>query len=157
MAGIYGDHSLPQDRLPANNNISLQQINHCLFKTMEWVGKYFGSNLESADYANYWGHSDESRKADILFGFTGSIAELDELISHFFSGARDCWNVPVAITLGRPIIAAIPTAESYFHAVFVSGYNNDGTVVYFDPQLGTYNPIQPSSLIHPIQIGNIKP
>jgi hypothetical protein len=45
------------------------------------------------------------------------------------------FDVPGAINANAPVMATINNGT---HEVFVTGYNNNGTYQYFDPQFGQY-------------------
>jgi len=44
------------------------------------------------------------------------------------------------------------------HAVMITGYNNNGTIEYFDPQTGHYEaPVSPTVFTRVIEISGPKP
>jgi hypothetical protein len=135
---VAGDHSPPAKKLPKNNTSNTQVGNLCVFKTMEWLAKYLGANINSGTFLQYYVQNGGGTLA-ITDGFSGQLDQLNSLINHFFD-AVTCSSIVDAINAGDPVMADIPVngSQTDGHEVMITGYNNDGTYEYFDPQSGTY-------------------
>jgi RHS repeat-associated protein len=152
----YGDHTLDPSKLPQNNSKDIQFGPLCVFKTLEFIGKYFGSNLNEINYSTYW-QLDLNHPEVYEKGFEGNINELQNLIGNFFVPETYSWNnIAVSINLGHPIFAYINTQNSWSHAVFVTGYNNNGSIVYYDPERGNYNFIPRSLIVYSYPVVGLK-
>lgn len=93
----------------------------------------------------------------IMNGFKGTINDLNNLIAHYFNSVP-CTNVQAAINTGHPVMAFIFNSGSTTdgHEIFITGYNNNGSYEYFDPESGTYKSAMPSVFNDPIEISGLK-
>ncbi|MBS1735633.1 MAG: hypothetical protein JSS98_03410, partial [Bacteroidetes bacterium] len=152
----YGDHTLDIKKLPENNNSNVQVGNFCVFKTMEWAGRFYGSKSQSGVYLMAWIKTPPGHINDMQTGFNGTISDLSNLLNQFFETSPS-WNMSISIDYGKPVFGFIANAapNTDYHAVLVTGYNDNATVVYFDPQSGKYVSTSPTNILNPIQLNGL--
>jgi len=144
------EHQLKKDKLPPNNTTDKQVLNTCVFKTMEWINKYFGGNKDINIIVNKYAEATKSQdqstgtKSFLLMtdGVPGN--ELDGLVSMFFE-TTPTESIKKSIDSGYPLMGTITTDDAKIgHEVMITGYNNNGSIQYFDPQTGKYNTKSPA-------------
>jgi hypothetical protein len=164
---VPGDHHLPDAKLPPDHTTNTQVGNFCVFKTMEWLAKFYGSDVNSGTYLLYYMNL-KKNFAIINTGFQGTFNDLNALLDHFFNitavsnTITSDAEVKAAIDAGHPIAAfllngILPDGSPDGHEIFIMGYNNDGTYEYFDPQSGTYESASPSTFKDMQIITGVKP
>lgn len=157
--GVLADHSLPAPLLPPSNTSNVQLPNLCVFKTLEWIGKYLGSTRTEGPYLLFWMQYPPGHSNVTTVGFDGTIAQLEDIINHFFVATAPCNDIHAAIDAGHAVFGTIanPPPATDEHAVFITGYNDDGTVVYFNPETGTYQVCPETDILYAIEISAVIP
>jgi hypothetical protein len=132
----YGDHHLNTAKLP-KTGVNAQIAGYCVFQTIENIIAYFGGTTQSGPIA--LAYIQETGDINgITNGFNGSNAQLQTLVNNFLI-STPCSNMQTAIDAGDPVMAYIAVAgQTAYHEVMVTGYNTNGTYVYFDPQSTAY-------------------
>lgn len=155
------DHKLPHpNTLPPNHTTNTQVGQLCVFKTMEWVSAYFGGTLSSGTaLLGYATQKGLTIPQVIQIVNTDGIpsADLTALTGLYFTTAEST-NLFTSINNGYPVMGTLINPDgSGGHEVMVTGWNNNGTSEYFDPQLGTYNTTAPINIHNAIEIHGLKP
>ncbi len=148
---VQCDSPSPANRLNDVNNMppektSNTQINPntCVLKTLEYVSKYFGSDLKEGDFLLY--EIKKNQNYDV-YNYGLNPDEINDLLNYFttFSNIlpQDVNNA--IINKDHPVMAFYetgidPTTNKPFgHEVMITGVSDDGKYFrYFDPQLGEY-------------------
>jgi hypothetical protein len=136
------DHSLPnKNKLPPNGTADKQVGKTCVFKAMEWISKYYGGNSNvntiMEDYRVMKGLNHLDLITIINTDGVHS-SDLNNLLSLVFEHTTTN-NLFTSVNNGHPVIATISDGNGGGHEVMITGYNNNGTMEYFDPQTGLYN------------------
>ena len=154
------DHKLPHpNTLPPNHTTNTQVGQLCAFKTLEWVSAYFGGTLTSGAALLYYAQSKNLSLAQVIqtVNADGILTDdLAALAANYFTTAVST-NLFTSINNGYPIIGTLINPDGTGHEVMVTGWNNNGTSEYFDPQLGTYNTTAPANIHNAIEIHGLKP
>lgn len=156
------DHKLPtQKRLPKDGTNNTQVGQTCVFKVMEYLSRYFDGSLTTGEallwlaiHLNLTG----LEMIDIINTNGVTIAMLIDLAENYFdwdymSGYNGIKN---AIDLGHPGMGWLDQGGGVGHMVMLTGYNDNGTIEYFDPQSGLYQNTLPSNIQNPFEIKNKK-
>ena len=155
------DHKLStQTNLPVDGTTNKQVGNMCTMKTIEWVSKFFGGSTSAGDALLWLTQTRGYTMIDMLaiINSTGvSVSDLQLMTDHYFtnSSISDLDAIKAAIDAGNPVMASLVTGSDG-HEVMLTGYNNSGTVEYFDPQLGTYINVAASAFSNMLQIKSKK-
>lgn len=160
LTNSTADHKLPHtNTLPPNHTDDTQVGQLCTFKTLEWVSKYFSGSLTSGQALAYYAQLKGLNITQVMaiINTDGiSTADIASLTSHYFNTATST-NLFTSINNGYPIMATILDTGGGGHEVMITGYNNNGTCEYFDPQLGVYNSSKvPSQFYNAIEIHSKK-
>ncbi|AMP98167.1 hypothetical protein AY601_1244 [Pedobacter cryoconitis] len=142
------DHQLASANLPPNNTDDKQVANTCVFKTMEWINKYFGGSKDLTAIINKYAQSTGPAESGptrayylVLNGVTQS--EMPNLIALFFN-TKATESIKSSIDVGFPLMGTISTGkltnggDIVGHEVMITGYNLNGSIQYFDPETGVY-------------------
>lgn len=138
------DHSLKKDKLPTNNTKDRQLANTCVFKSMEWIDSYFDGKRDVDHFLNQYAKTtgpEESSGTRAFNLFTNGVPEneLNTLVTMFFD-TTPTTTIKASIDSGYPLMGTITTdTKDIGHEVMITGYNNNGSIQYFDPQLGKYD------------------
>ncbi|MBK0379633.1 C39 family peptidase [Mucilaginibacter segetis] len=162
--GGNAQHQLAnKNRLPSKNNTDQQVGGMCSFKTLEWISKYLGGNISVGTsfqwyFQNYQLNSQQIN--NILSGVDGiSPQRVTELLDHYMSFTESApGNIIGSINSGHPMMGLIETMPGNQHAVMITGYNDNGTIEYFDPETGHYaSPVPPNAFVRVIEVSGFKP
>lgn len=147
--GTTADHKLPNtNHLPPNhtNNIQSPDAATCVFKTLEYINQYFNISTNELDILRDYVNANNLSTADMIRIFSRdglTPAQVPGAIGlHFnYSSTTD---ITGAIGRGHPLMATLMLNATDGHEVMITGYNNNGTIEYFDPQSGNYGTKTPS-------------
>ncbi|GAA4904475.1 hypothetical protein GCM10023313_03820 [Mucilaginibacter defluvii] len=157
------DHRLPNsNKLPPSSTTDTQFPNLCVFKSMEWVAKYFDSN--ATEHSILQAYCNSKVTDGVTYGaiFLNVVqnginsTEVPALVSKYFNYTESISTIESAINAGHPLLASILVGPNSGHEVMITGYNDDGTIEYFDPQIGTYFEKQPNQFYNLIEITSKK-
>lgn len=154
---IYGglaNHQLPKtNKLPPRTTTDVQIGATCVFKTMEWISKYYGGTTTVGDillrYAQDKGYTLPQLMAVINTNGIPS-TDVQSLATHYFDTASTT-NLHTSINNGRPVMGTI-LVNGLGHEVMVTGYFTNGTMEYFDPETGTYHSKPANEIFNVIEI-----
>ena len=149
--GSTADHKLPnQNKLPPATTTDTQVGAMCVFKTLEWVSKFFGGVQDGyvsvGQSLLYFSTSNNLTFAQMQSVITTdgiTSGQLVGLVSHYYQMTATT-NIKGAIDNGHTLMATL-ISSSGGHEVMITGYNNNGTIEYFDPELGHYDKKIPSA------------
>lgn len=152
------DKSLNKSKLPPNNTSDIQVASTCVFKTMEWINKYFGGDKTMGSIITDYANATKSdavpsvQRAIDLVNNGVELAELNNLVDMVFK-TTSTESITKSIDKGYPLMGSIATGQANIaHEVMITGYNNNGTVQYFDPETGQYNTKLPGEFSNVITI-----
>jgi len=154
---IYGglaNHQLPKtNKLPPRTTTDVQIGATCVFKTMEWISKYYGGTTTVGDillrYAQDKGLTFPQLMAVINTNGIPS-ADVQSLATHYFDTASTT-NLHTSINNGHPVMGTI-LVNGLGHEVMVTGYFTNGIMEYFDPETGTYHSKPANEIFNVIEI-----
>lgn len=161
------DHQLPSTTLPPNYADDKQFSNTCVFKTMEWIARYYGNtSITDMNGVLYYvttystvipGVNFEDKMNYVLSNGVES-THLNALVSHYFyMTPTDTPGIEDAIGMnGNPLMAYLIVPGLGGHEVMITGYNDDDSVQYFDPEIGMYQTGAPSDFNSIMEITGVK-
>lgn len=144
-------------RLPPRQTSDTQVGATCVFKTMEWISKYFGGSKTVGTFILEYGLSKGMDLIQIMAMInSGGVpaSDLNSLVGSHFNITSSS-NLQTSINNGHPVMATIGAANGG-HEVMITGYYNDGKIEYFDPETGTYGSKPANEFSHLIEIISLK-
>lgn len=132
------DHGLPnKDKLPPDNTDDKQVGALCVFKTIEWVSLYLGNKVPSGESLMKYLKDKNLNLMDVVNKDGVPIENLEELISQYFD-VKSVTEVKSSIDKGNTLMGSLVNGEDG-HEIMITGYNDNGSIQYFDPELGKYD------------------
>ena len=156
------DHQLPKtDKLPPRSGGETQVLSTCVFKTMEWISKYYGGTNTVGSMINSYAQAiatttlpyGQALTQTVSNGITGS--QINTAVDLVFD-TKTITSITSAINSGDPVMGTLTISPGNGHEVMITGYNNDGTIEYFDPETAKYGTKAASSFSLLIEITGIK-
>lgn len=148
-------HQIKADFHPMAQQI--RKLAERVFKTMEWISKYFGGTETVGSMINAYAASITNPPSLTYFQalnltMTNGIpsSDLPGLASTYFY-TTSTNNLFTSIDNGHPVMGTI-IDQNVGHEVMIIGYNNNGTMEYFDPQTGHYSTKTPTQFHNVIEI-----
>lgn len=138
---MYGDHHLDQNKTP-KTGVDAQIAGYCVYQTIANILAYFGVTVNTGTIAQTCITQNNSSAEGN--GFAGTDQNLLNLVAAYLTtilppGAPPANSISQDIDAGDPVMAYISVpGQTAYHEIMITGYNNNGTYVYFDPQSTTY-------------------
>lgn len=159
ISGYTSDHGLVgKGVLPPNNTDDVQVGATCVFKTVEWISKFFKGDITAGiaitDYAKTYNLSGQQISEVILTGGVTS-DRLSGIVNKYFN-TKNPTTFNAAIDAGHPLFGTLINSSGGGHEVMITGYNNNGTIEYFDPEIGKYATKNPVDFTNVIEVTSHK-
>lgn len=151
------DHKLPnQNRLPKDGTSNTQVGSMCAYKVIEWVSKFFGGSVTAGNALLWFAQTANLTLAELIASVTTNginSSDLTTVIGNYFNFASvtTASEIRSAIDAGHPVMAFL-LVPGGGHEVMITGWNDDQTFEYFDPQTGFYVNVAVSELNNPQEI-----
>ncbi len=153
--GGPGDHHVNTARLPvAGNSASTQVPGYCVYQTIENALNFFGKDVNPGTIA---GKAVQiTNNTQDWLNFDGNVSQLNQLISTYLEGNVTS-DIKKSIDASNPVLAYMNNGDGTGHDVMITGYNNDGTYSYFDPQASKYLTGTVDQFNDPFAVTGLKP
>jgi hypothetical protein len=149
------DHSLPnKNNLPKNGTTDTQVGYMCVFKTMEWISIYYDKLVSTGTSLLYYCTTYNLTLQDVVTKDGVALGNLESLVSHYFNMSATT-DIQESIDSGYPLMATFVNGSSG-HEVMITGYNNDETIEYFDPETGYYSTTASGNFSYIYKITGVK-
>lgn len=155
------DHSLSGSNLPSNGagTVSTQMST---VQSFGFVANYYTGSSSINTYIEavrvYKGLSTTQDAIDYINNGTPELGMASFIEWWEFREAMfylDTNTIEDAIDLGHPLVA-IYIGTSYNYVVMITGYNNNGTVEFFDPTTGYYATAAATAFYTPYEVTGVK-